>query len=318
MLEISRFDFHENLVRVVMIDGAPWWFATDVCRALGYANAPMAVSRLEDDERMLVERVGDLYALHIPPISENRAQKENGDATGAGNTFVVISESGLYSLILTSRKPEAKVFKRWVTSEVLPSIRKTGGYRVHGDAPPPSASPLDLPSMIGMPIPWKLSMVRTADIASRNPSARRVWDLLELPALVTNRVDERGEEIAQEALQKIAVAPFAGRQVRHLLAEMLSGDEAAIEAARNLGFIHLPAEEGVAIASGSAFLKKLFNGEPFYRDLQRISGARPFRRLYFGRVQSRSTLIPVREIEDACSALYDGLVEIGPDERPAA
>ena len=110
MSEIVPFTFPETggQVRVVMRDGEPWFVAADVCAVLGIGNPSQAVSYLDDDER-----------------SETLITSEGirGNPTRA-----IVSEAGLYSLILRSRKPEAKAFKRWVTHEVLPSIRKTGGY----------------------------------------------------------------------------------------------------------------------------------------------------------------------------------------------
>jgi prophage antirepressor-like protein len=86
-------------------DGAPWWFADEVCAALGLSHL-QALSRLDDDEK----------GIRIT------------DTPGGPQRKATINESGLYSLILRSRKPEAKRFKRWVTHEVLPQIRKTGAY----------------------------------------------------------------------------------------------------------------------------------------------------------------------------------------------
>jgi prophage antirepressor-like protein len=109
MREIQMFKFEETSVRTVeRPDGSVWFVAADVCTALTITNARDAVSRLDDDEHDLVI----------------------ADTLGGSQETSVISESGLYSLILTSRKPEAKRFKKWVTSEVLPSLRKTGAYGV--------------------------------------------------------------------------------------------------------------------------------------------------------------------------------------------
>jgi anti-repressor protein len=103
------FDFETSPVRVVDREGNPWFVLADVCRALEIANVGVAAARLDDDERN-----------SICNTDVNR---------GRGNpNLVVINESGLYSLILTSRKDSAKRFKRWVTGTVLPSIRKHGGY----------------------------------------------------------------------------------------------------------------------------------------------------------------------------------------------
>ena len=97
-------------IRVVMIDGKPYFVAVDLCRALGYSNTRDALARHVDseDKNTVVIRDG------IP-----------------GNpNMVVVNESGMYALIFGSQLPAAKKFKRWVTNEVLPSIRETGSYSV--------------------------------------------------------------------------------------------------------------------------------------------------------------------------------------------
>lgn len=93
-------------VRAVTLDGEPWFVAADVCRALGLGNSSMAISKLDKDERTLISIEGASNGL---PVN-------------------AVNEPGLYSLVLGSRKPEAKAFKRWITHEVIPAIRKTGGY----------------------------------------------------------------------------------------------------------------------------------------------------------------------------------------------
>lgn len=92
-------------VRTLMIDDNPWFVASDVCKALAISNPTVAVQRLEDDER----------------------SKLNLGRQGDTN---LINEYGLYSLVLASRKPDAKKFKHWITHDVLPSIRKHGLYAV--------------------------------------------------------------------------------------------------------------------------------------------------------------------------------------------
>lgn len=106
MSDVVLFDFDGCEIRVAQIDGEPWFVARDVCDVLGLSRHRDAVSRLDDDERgsVLVDTLG-----------------------GAQETSSV-NEYGLYNLIMTSRKEKAKSFKRWVTHEVLPEIRKTGGY----------------------------------------------------------------------------------------------------------------------------------------------------------------------------------------------
>ncbi|MEE4419563.1 Bro-N domain-containing protein [Streptomyces bugieae] len=105
------FTFPETAqqVRSVTIDAEPWWVAADICAVLELSNPRQAVSHLDEDE---VRQV---------PVTT---------ADGSGRTLPtnVISEPGLYSLVLRSRKPQAKAFKRWVTHEVIPQIRKQGKY----------------------------------------------------------------------------------------------------------------------------------------------------------------------------------------------
>ena len=96
-------------VRAIMRDGEPWFVAADICKALEIGNPSQVLVRLEDDEKM------------------NTLISNEGNRRG-NPKMTVVNESGLYALIFGSRKPEAKVFKRWVTHEVLPTIRKTGGY----------------------------------------------------------------------------------------------------------------------------------------------------------------------------------------------
>lgn len=93
-------------VRSILIDGDPWFVAADVCKALEIEKTNRALSRLDDDEK-------GAHSVSTP---------------GGRQRMSIISESGLYSLILGSRKPEARAFKRWITHEVIPSIRKHGAY----------------------------------------------------------------------------------------------------------------------------------------------------------------------------------------------
>lgn len=112
------FSFSTQALRVILRDGEPWFVAADVCAAMDLRDTSMVCSRLDDDER----------GTHT--VGTPSGQQE----------MTIINESGLYSLILTSRKPEAKKFKKWVTSEVLPAIRKTGRYVAPLAQPPAKAS----------------------------------------------------------------------------------------------------------------------------------------------------------------------------------
>ncbi|HML83296.1 MAG TPA: Bro-N domain-containing protein [Thiomonas arsenitoxydans] len=103
----KTFNFENLPVRTINRNGEVWFVAADVCAALEVGNPRQAVTRLDDDER-------DTFRV--------------ADSLGRQQDTIVINESGLYALIMTSRKEEAKRFKRWVTHDVLPAIRTTGKY----------------------------------------------------------------------------------------------------------------------------------------------------------------------------------------------
>lgn len=105
------FDYGENQVRTILKDEQPWFIAKDVCNVLELNDVSKAVSRLDEDEK-------GTSTILTPGGSQN---------------LLIINEAGLYSLILTSRKEEAKTFKRWITHDVLPTIRRTGGYVANED-----------------------------------------------------------------------------------------------------------------------------------------------------------------------------------------
>lgn len=111
-VEVFNFSQEKAPIRVQLINSEPWFVATDVCQVLGISNNRDAVSRLDDDEK----------ATSALPTQ-----------FGVKDMWLV-SESGLYSLIFQSRKAEAKKFRKWVTSEVLPSIRKKGYYGIKKQA----------------------------------------------------------------------------------------------------------------------------------------------------------------------------------------
>lgn len=104
------FNTSDQQVRTVEIDGNPYFVAADICSCLSIQNTTQAIQSLDEDERSMyyIGRQGQAW---------------------------IVNESGLYSLIFQSRKPEAKAFRKWVTSEVLPALRKTGEYRLQARKP---------------------------------------------------------------------------------------------------------------------------------------------------------------------------------------
>lgn len=111
MNELQTFSFNEHEVRSILIDNQPWFVGKDVAEVLGYSNTRKALAdHVDDEDKGVTKR----------------------DTLGGQQEMTIINESGLYSLILSSKLPTAKQFKRWVTSEVLPAIRKTGMYASTG------------------------------------------------------------------------------------------------------------------------------------------------------------------------------------------
>lgn len=111
MNEVQIFSFEGNQVRTVEIEGEPWFVGRDVASVLGYSNPSKAV------------------IIHVDEEDKQILSSQNGNLGNIPNRgLLIVNESGLYSLILSSKLPRAKEFKRWVTSEVIPTIRKHGAY----------------------------------------------------------------------------------------------------------------------------------------------------------------------------------------------
>ena len=166
MNEIRIFDNPEfGEVRTVMIDGEPWFVGKDVASALGYKNTNQSIiDNVEDDDK------------GVSPV-----------ATPSGTQqMVIINESGLYSLIFGSKLPSAKKFKRWVTSEVLPSLRKTGGYKV----------PQTIPEQIQLLAQGNVELNQRVDsLSGRMDTVEKELPLLPVDAdRISNAVKAKGAE----------------------------------------------------------------------------------------------------------------------------
>lgn len=114
MTDLAIFAFESAAVRTLDLNGEPWFVATDISKILGFKEAKDMTRMLDDDEK----------------------GRHNVPTLGGDQEAIIINESGLYACILKSRRPEAKAFRKWVTSEVLPSIRKQGSYAAPGALPP--------------------------------------------------------------------------------------------------------------------------------------------------------------------------------------
>ena len=161
MKNLISFDFDDSSVRAVMISEAPWFVANEVCAVLEISNPRHAVSSLDDDERGVV-------------IS---------DTPGGPQSLNVVSESGMFCLIFKSRKPEAQRFRRWVTGEVLPALRRHGHYHL---PLPATEIPADFDSAR---LSSAVAAVREARRLFGQQSARVVWMKLGLPAPIADSAD---------------------------------------------------------------------------------------------------------------------------------
>lgn len=126
-------DFGE--IRVMVINDQPWFVGSDIASALGYSNASKAVSAHVDEED--IDRI---------LLTDLERFTQNGKSRINNSKVMIINESGVYSLILSSKLDSAKKFKKWVTSEVLPSIRKTGEYKTSSGGKKRPHQPTNIPS----------------------------------------------------------------------------------------------------------------------------------------------------------------------------
>lgn len=150
MNALIPFDFESHAVRSVMIDGRPCFVGVDVCRAVEIAKPSNAMSRLDDDER-------------VPVLV---------DTLGGRQTMIAVTESGLFALILTSRKAAARRFRKLVTSEVLPALWRDGTY--------------SLPGADGNDLPVKRALFDTLPDTHRAIAQHRVDAVLRVEALVAD------------------------------------------------------------------------------------------------------------------------------------
>ncbi len=159
MTQLISYQFDDAPVRIVMIADEPWFVCNDLCSALSLRNPRDALGKLDSDEKGvgLTDTLGGQQELNI------------------------VSESGMYALILRSRKPEARRFRKWITSEVLPTIRRTGAYRLHD-----YQTPLAPPEVDSAKLTAGVSVVREARRLFGPHAARRIWNEVGLPPCIAD------------------------------------------------------------------------------------------------------------------------------------
>lgn len=180
---LQQFEGHG--IRIIQIDGIPWFVLADVCKALGLTNTSNAARPLDDSEK-------GLHPIKTP---------------GGEQTLNVVSESGLFAVVLRSDKPRARPFFKWVTSEVLPQIRQTGSY---------TAAPA-LPAVPTIDMSALQEMAGLIPLAIRNEVAKA-------EVKFEARVQEVRAEVSAEISSKVGSLPATSEQrcdVRELVTEIV-------------------------------------------------------------------------------------------------
>ena len=166
---LQLFQNDDFQVRAILRDGDPWFVASDVCRYL----------ELKDDAGTICRELDEQDKATLPREEFMGRDSNRGiicSVDARVQSLVFISESGMYDLVMMSRKPEAKAFKRWVTHDVIPSIRKTGGYSVAQPQPQPALPTTYLEALE--------ALVASLFCASRASKRCFVWN--------TGRIEGRG------------------------------------------------------------------------------------------------------------------------------
>jgi prophage antirepressor-like protein len=268
MNAIQNFVFEENLVRVVERAGDTWFVGTDVCKALEIKNAPHALARLDDDERVADIAISD---------------------TSGTKYATIVSEAGAYRLVFTSRKEQAERFKRWLAHEVLPQIRRTGQFGAAA-----ASEPVEL-DISHAPLAAKVSMLHFVLKTRGREAAVAYMDRLGLPALPPAATDDA----PQQALEHLLASEAAGGTLRDLLRMAFAGEDVAAELAEH----GLRAGDGVFyVASAHPFIRRRFRPTRWptpVRLLRRLDGAEEARVMKYGRIPSRGVELPAFWADEA-------------------
>ena len=190
-MDLQKFSFNDHDVRVISVNGDPWFIASDVCEILDLGNISQACKPLKSREK-------DLY---------------NNDTLGGNQDVVIISESGLYRLTMKSRKPQAEPFQDWVCEEILPSIRKTGKYEVQSQPVLPQSFPEAL-RLLANEVEQNQKLLQAnqalqVEVQTLEPKAER-YDLV---------MDSEGWLTGEQISKQLAIPKFSVRKLYDILRE---------------------------------------------------------------------------------------------------
>ena len=166
--DVFQFPATGQQVRTLLVDAEPWFVAADVCAILGIRNATQAVRSLDDDETQIIDVSAGQETLCL----------DEGWLTSRNPRIALVSEPGLYKLIMRSNKPQAKTFQRWIAHDVLPTLRRTGRFEIAERQPTPrELAMLVIAAEDAKELAEAQRDTAVARVAQLAPAAR-AWDVL--------------------------------------------------------------------------------------------------------------------------------------------
>ena len=277
MGKVIPFDFEGASVRVLDREGSPWFVLADVCRVLEIANPSNVAARLDDDEKT---------TLH----------NTEGQAGCGAQVFTIINESGLYSLVLTSRKASAKRFKKWVTAEVLPAIRRTGRYVLA--LPKRAEGAEDLWEQPVQVLNTQIRMIAEARAVFGAAAARQLWRASGLPQVEGDPEETELFDPGGCLAHLLRYAAAKHSTIGDLVDAVADGGD--FEVLAEIGLLVSPAGHPgkLAVAERSATLSAIYRDTPWCEGgwtvgLMGLPGARKVAELSFNGRKRRAVLVPM-------------------------
>jgi BRO family, N-terminal domain len=274
MNDIIPHVFENNLVRSMMRADQPWFVGSDVARSLGYRDANSALRGLDEDEK----------------------DTHNVSTLGGSQDVIIVSEPGVFQLIFTSRRPEAKRFKRWLAHDVLPNLRR-------GQVQPAAYDPHPITGEAVPVLTAKLALVREARHLFGHDRARSLWAEVGLP--LPEMAPDGGQEEARACLEHILVQPVGdtGLWLRQTL-ELALDDHAEAESACAAFGIRVNHDlDGFTVANRHPLIIERFRLSDWdhgrhVRVLRRLKGAMPAPKMRYGSIETRGTFLPACYLEE--------------------